>query len=135
MKKFIKTLIFALLLFPAMAFSQTMGCLSSNGQYIYNTLDAEGDYTNGYIQYEYNYYYERVTATGQCVKKIGAYPSCYIDDNVGKASGYGTLVTYGRVNCPIDDYNWALLAFTIIPIFVCRSRLFPAKKNNLTSSD
>lgn len=123
MKKIILKLTFALFILPTITFSQSEGCQFNDG-YIYFVLDEEGDYTNGYVQYELNYLDERILASSQCVKKIDIYPSCYVDNNIGGPSGYGTLVTFGKVNCPIDNYTWALLAFTIIPVFVHRNKLF-----------
>ena len=121
-------LAFLSLLFPVNTFAQTQGCLSSNGQYIYFVLDAEGDYRDGVIQYEMNHTSERVLASNQCIKYLGNYGSCYIDNNIGSGSGLGTLVNYGPTNCPIDDHTWALLTFTILPVFFFRKRLFNSIK-------
>ena len=126
MKRKIIILTFALFLLPKLIFSQRRGCKSNDGRWIYTTLDAEGDYTNGYVQYEYNYYYERISTNGQCIKNVSSYSPCYIDDNLGRGrdSGWGTLVTYGAVNCPLDNDTWALLLVSVIPVIHYRKKLF-----------
>lgn len=111
-----------------LAFSQQYGCLR-NG-YIYFVLDAEGDDRDGYIQYELNKSSERKLSSGECYITIDPYPSCYVDINSGgsgSSSGKGTLVSFGPVHCPIDDNTWALLAFSIVPIFVFRKKIFNNK--------
>ncbi len=126
MKKIIVILFAIALLLPLLASAQTQGCLSSNNQYIYFVEDAEGDLRDGVIQYELNHSYERVLAANQCYVYLGNYGSCYIDNNIGSGSGLGTLVKYGPTLCPIDDHNWALLAFTIVPVIFFRKKLFKA---------
>lgn len=122
-------LLFSFLFIPTISNAQTQGCLR-NG-YIYFVLDAEGDLRDGLIQYELNYSYERVTAASQCYRTIGSNPSCYVDINSGgsgSTSGYGVLVRYGSIYCDLDTNTWALLTFTIIPVFFFRKKLFGKEK-------
>lgn len=122
MKKYLFLLGLTFLMIPLCTFSQTNGCLR-NG-YIYYVLDAEGDYTNGYIQYEMNNYNERTTASGKCYQTIPNNSICYVDDNIGSASGWGTHVSYGPIYCSIDDKAWVLLAFVILPVYAYRRKIF-----------
>lgn len=128
MKKIIVILSFVFTSIPLLTFSQQYGCLRNN--YIYFVLDEEGDYRDGLIQYELNYSWERLPASGECYVTVDPYPSCYVDINSGgsgSSSGKGTLVSFGPVHCPIDDNTWALLAFSIVPVFVFRKKLFNNK--------
>jgi hypothetical protein len=126
MKKTIIILFFIFTLLPTIAFSQQYGCL--RGGYIYFVLDAEGDDRDGYVQYELNYSYELFPESSTCYRIADPYPSCYVDNNIGSGSGLGTLVTYGTVYCPIDDNTWALLAFSIVPVFIFRKKIFNNKE-------
>lgn len=66
----------------------------------------------------------RVTASSYCYGQAGGANSCYIRNYTGGASGYGVLVTYSPLPCPIDDYiAWLLLPIAGLGFVLIKKRM------------
>ena len=104
MKRIILFVIFFLALNSIYSYA-TPGCVVG-GAYVYNFRDGSyGSVPNFRLRDPQSSY--RVPVASYCVRNVGATSnSCYVTSTAsGTSSAYGTLVDYGPLPCPIDDYT------------------------------